>query len=58
MTATEISARPGAWQAAYVRERVRERGLTDLVAVVCKDYRDSSGMPSITQAWYEGLGRL
>ncbi|MEV7691482.1 class I SAM-dependent methyltransferase [Streptomyces bungoensis] len=27
-------------QAAYVRERVRERGLTDRVEVVCQDYRD------------------
>lgn len=27
-------------QAAYVRERVRERGLADRVEVVCQDYRD------------------
>ncbi|MFE3634981.1 cyclopropane-fatty-acyl-phospholipid synthase family protein [Streptomyces cellostaticus] len=30
-------------QAAYVRERVRERGLTDRVEVVCQDYRDIAG---------------
>ncbi|MGW0281724.1 class I SAM-dependent methyltransferase [Streptomyces sp. NPDC003236] len=30
-------------QAAYVRERVRERGLTDRVEVVCQDYRDIVG---------------
>ncbi|NJP99724.1 SAM-dependent methyltransferase [Streptomyces zingiberis] len=27
-------------QAAYVREQVRERGLTDRVEVLCRDYRD------------------
>ncbi|MEV5976718.1 cyclopropane-fatty-acyl-phospholipid synthase family protein [Streptomyces sp. NPDC052114] len=30
-------------QAAYVREQVRERGLTGLVDVVCQDYRDIKG---------------
>ncbi|MGW1068338.1 class I SAM-dependent methyltransferase [Streptomyces aureus] len=30
-------------QAAYVREQVRERGLTDRVEVVCQDYRDITG---------------
>ncbi|WPW22246.1 SAM-dependent methyltransferase [Streptomyces sp. HNS054] len=30
-------------QAAYVRERARERGLEDRVEVVCQDYRDVSG---------------
>ncbi|MFF4904811.1 class I SAM-dependent methyltransferase [Streptomyces sp. NPDC001260] len=30
-------------QAAYVRERVRERGLTERVQVVCQDYRDIEG---------------
>lgn len=30
-------------QAAYVRAQVRERGLDDLVDVVCQDYRDISG---------------
>jgi len=30
-------------QAAYVRERVRERGLTERVEVVCQDYRDIEG---------------
>ncbi|MCA2201479.1 cyclopropane-fatty-acyl-phospholipid synthase family protein [Streptomyces sp. SMS_SU21] len=30
-------------QAAYVRERARERGLEDRVEVVCQDYRDISG---------------
>ncbi|MFF7262474.1 class I SAM-dependent methyltransferase [Streptomyces sp. NPDC008159] len=32
-------------QAAYVREQVRERGLTDLVDVVRQDYRDIEGGP-------------
>ncbi|WEH12800.1 cyclopropane-fatty-acyl-phospholipid synthase family protein [Streptomyces sp. VNUA24] len=30
-------------QAAYVREQVRERGLGELVDVVCRDYRDIQG---------------
>ncbi|MFF5495009.1 class I SAM-dependent methyltransferase [Streptomyces aquilus] len=30
-------------QAAYVRERVRERGLVGRVEVVCQDYRDITG---------------
>ncbi|MGW2787853.1 class I SAM-dependent methyltransferase [Streptomyces populi] len=30
-------------QATYVREKVRERGLTDRVEVVCQDYRDITG---------------
>ncbi|MFJ4716468.1 class I SAM-dependent methyltransferase [Streptomyces sp. NPDC088785] len=30
-------------QAAHVREQVRERGLDDLVDVVCQDYRDIEG---------------
>ncbi|MFR9799142.1 class I SAM-dependent methyltransferase [Streptomyces sp. MS06] len=30
-------------QAAHVRDRVRERGLTDRVEVVCQDYRDIAG---------------
>ncbi|WP_420032017.1 class I SAM-dependent methyltransferase [Streptomyces sp. cg28] len=30
-------------QAAHVREQVRERGLEDLVDVVCQDYRDITG---------------
>ncbi|MFF7966974.1 class I SAM-dependent methyltransferase [Streptomyces sp. NPDC007903] len=30
-------------QAAYVREQVRERGLEQLVEVVCQDYRDITG---------------
>ncbi|MFG3102105.1 class I SAM-dependent methyltransferase [Streptomyces sp. NPDC048182] len=30
-------------QAAYVREQVRERGLTDRVEVICQDYRDITG---------------
>ncbi|MGW6546737.1 class I SAM-dependent methyltransferase [Streptomyces massasporeus] len=30
-------------QAAYVRERVRERGLAERVEVVCQDYRDIEG---------------
>ncbi|MEU6815572.1 cyclopropane-fatty-acyl-phospholipid synthase family protein [Streptomyces sp. NPDC046860] len=30
-------------QAAHVREQVRERGLEDLVEVVCQDYRDITG---------------
>ncbi|MET8943346.1 cyclopropane-fatty-acyl-phospholipid synthase family protein [Streptomyces sp. NPDC004542] len=30
-------------QAAYVRERVAERGLTERVRVVCQDYRDIEG---------------
>ncbi|MCL6675268.1 SAM-dependent methyltransferase, partial [Streptomyces panaciradicis] len=30
-------------QAAYVRERVRERGLSERVRVVCQDYRDIEG---------------
>ncbi|WP_181808920.1 SAM-dependent methyltransferase, partial [Streptomyces shenzhenensis] len=30
-------------QAAYVRERVRERGLAERVEVVCRDYRDIEG---------------
>lgn len=30
-------------QAAYVRERVRERGLGEWVEVVCQDYRDIEG---------------
>ncbi|KUN79861.1 cyclopropane-fatty-acyl-phospholipid synthase [Streptomyces bungoensis] len=37
-------------QAAYVRERVRERGLTDRVEVVCQDYRDiaAGGFDAVT----------
>lgn len=30
-------------QAAYVRQEVKSRGLTDLVDVVCQDYRDIEG---------------